>query len=85
MYVVYILRNNFKINKFTIYTVNEDADINMVVRAALFACAGTAGQRCTTTRRLVSCRCVSPAFSCCISIINFVGGILFELHSSARL
>ncbi|BFY98054.1 hypothetical protein BsWGS_01094 [Bradybaena similaris] len=33
--------------------VNEDADINMVVRAALFACAGTAGQRCTTTRRLI--------------------------------
>jgi len=33
--------------------VCEDADINMVVRAALFACAGTAGQRCTTTRRLI--------------------------------
>ena len=33
--------------------VNEDADIEMVVRSALFACAGTAGQRCTTTRRLV--------------------------------
>ncbi|CAG5114585.1 unnamed protein product, partial [Candidula unifasciata] len=33
--------------------VNKDADINMVVRAALFACAGTAGQRCTTTRRLI--------------------------------
>ena len=34
--------------------VNDDADIDMVVRSALFACAGTAGQRCTTTRRLVS-------------------------------
>jgi len=33
--------------------VCEDADVNMVVRAALFACAGTAGQRCTTTRRLI--------------------------------
>ncbi|KAK3097064.1 hypothetical protein FSP39_006048 [Pinctada imbricata] len=33
--------------------VNEDADIDMVVRSALFACAGTAGQRCTTTRRLI--------------------------------
>ncbi|XP_069138399.1 alpha-aminoadipic semialdehyde dehydrogenase-like [Argopecten irradians] len=33
--------------------VNEDADIEMVVRSALFACAGTAGQRCTTTRRLM--------------------------------
>ncbi|GFO10080.1 aldehyde dehydrogenase 7 family, member a1 [Plakobranchus ocellatus] len=33
--------------------VNEDADIEMVVRSAVFACAGTAGQRCTTTRRLI--------------------------------
>ncbi|XP_059165665.1 alpha-aminoadipic semialdehyde dehydrogenase-like [Physella acuta] len=33
--------------------VNEDADIDMVVRSAVFACAGTAGQRCTTTRRLI--------------------------------
>jgi len=33
--------------------VDQDADVDMVVRAALFACVGTAGQRCTTTRRLV--------------------------------
>lgn len=33
--------------------VAEDADIAMVVRAAVFATAGTAGQRCTTTRRLI--------------------------------
>ena len=33
--------------------VDADADVTMVVRAALFACVGTAGQRCTTTRRLV--------------------------------
>lgn len=33
--------------------VDEDADPEMVVRAALFACVGTAGQRCTTTRRLI--------------------------------
>lgn len=33
--------------------VCEDADLDMVTRAALFACAGTAGQRCTTTRRLI--------------------------------
>lgn len=37
-----------------IVSVNEDADLDMVVRAGVFACAGTAGQRCTTTRRLVS-------------------------------
>ena len=33
--------------------VDQDADLDMVVRAAIFACAGTAGQRCTTTRRLI--------------------------------
>ncbi|KAF2356056.1 Aldehyde dehydrogenase domain [Trinorchestia longiramus] len=33
--------------------VDRDADVEMVVRATLFACAGTAGQRCTTTRRLI--------------------------------
>lgn len=33
--------------------VAEDADLDMVIRAALFACVGTAGQRCTTTRRLI--------------------------------
>ncbi len=33
--------------------VNEDADLNMVVPATVFAAVGTAGQRCTTTRRLI--------------------------------
>lgn len=33
--------------------VAEDANLNMVIQATLFACVGTAGQRCTTTRRLI--------------------------------
>jgi aldehyde dehydrogenase family 7 protein A1 len=33
--------------------VNQDADIDMVIQAAVFACVGTAGQRCTTTRRML--------------------------------
>uniref|UniRef100_UPI003AAC436C alpha-aminoadipic semialdehyde dehydrogenase isoform X2 n=1 Tax=Centroberyx gerrardi TaxID=166262 RepID=UPI003AAC436C len=33
--------------------VFEDADLNLVVPSAVFASVGTAGQRCTTTRRLV--------------------------------
>jgi len=33
--------------------VMDDADIDLVVRAALFAAVGTAGQRCTTLRRLL--------------------------------
>ncbi|XP_064412361.1 alpha-aminoadipic semialdehyde dehydrogenase [Latimeria chalumnae] len=34
-------------------TVFEDADLNLVIPAVLFASVGTAGQRCTTTRRLL--------------------------------
>uniref|UniRef100_A0A672MRZ8 aldehyde dehydrogenase (NAD(+)) n=1 Tax=Sinocyclocheilus grahami TaxID=75366 RepID=A0A672MRZ8_SINGR len=33
--------------------VFEDADLNLVVPSAVFASVGTAGQRCTTTRRLM--------------------------------
>ncbi|KZC12794.1 PREDICTED: putative aldehyde dehydrogenase family 7 member A1 homolog [Dufourea novaeangliae] len=33
--------------------VAQDAELEMAVRAAVFSCVGTAGQRCTTTRRLI--------------------------------
>lgn len=33
--------------------VMDDADIDIAVRSVLFAAVGTAGQRCTTCRRLV--------------------------------
>ncbi|KAL0272061.1 UNVERIFIED_CONTAM: hypothetical protein PYX00_005178 [Menopon gallinae] len=33
--------------------VHEDADLDMVIRSAVFACVGTAGQRCTTLRRMI--------------------------------
>ncbi|MFO0894298.1 MAG: aldehyde dehydrogenase family protein [Phycisphaerales bacterium] len=39
--------------------VMEDADLEMVVRAVLFGAVGTAGQRCTTTRRLICHEAVS--------------------------
>ena len=32
--------------------VTDDADLDLTLRAVLFAAVGTAGQRCTTTRRL---------------------------------
>ena len=35
--------------------VMDDADIRLAVRSVLFAAVGTAGQRCTTCRRLVWC------------------------------
>lgn len=33
--------------------ISKDADLEIAVRGALFGAVGTAGQRCTTTRRLV--------------------------------
>jgi aldehyde dehydrogenase (NAD+) len=33
--------------------VSKDADIDMAIRGSLFGAVGTAGQRCTTTRRLI--------------------------------
>lgn len=33
--------------------VTENADLNIVIPAAVFGAVGTAGQRCTTTRRLI--------------------------------
>lgn len=33
--------------------VNEDANIDMVISSATFACVGTAGQRCTSLRRMI--------------------------------
>ena len=35
-------------------TILEDADLDMACRSVLFAAVGTAGQRCTSVRRLVS-------------------------------
>jgi aldehyde dehydrogenase (NAD+) len=40
-------------------TVMDDADLELAVRAVLFAAVGTAGQRCTTLRRLLVHRAVS--------------------------
>ena len=47
--------------------MNEDADIKMVVPAVTFACIGTAGQRCTTLRRLIG------MFSNKMSLITIFG------------
>ncbi len=33
--------------------VMDDADLNLVIPGVFFAAVGTAGQRCTTLRRLV--------------------------------
>jgi len=33
---------------------DEDADLDLAVRAILFGAVGTAGQRCTTTRRIIA-------------------------------
>jgi aldehyde dehydrogenase (NAD+) len=43
--------------------VAEDADLDLAVRAILFGAVGTAGQRCTSTRRIIAQRAVMPELS----------------------
>ncbi|MCK6544314.1 aldehyde dehydrogenase family protein [Myxococcota bacterium] len=40
--------------------VMDDADLDLVTRAVLFGAVGTAGQRCTTTRRLIMQKGIAP-------------------------
>ncbi len=42
--------------------VTEDADMDMAIRATLFGAVGTAGQRCTSTRRIIVHASVKEAF-----------------------
>ncbi len=39
--------------------VTEDADLDLAVRSILFGAVGTAGQRCTTTRRIIAQRSIA--------------------------
>ncbi len=43
--------------------VAEDADLGLAVRAILFGAVGTAGQRCTTTRRIIMQRQIAADLS----------------------
>jgi aldehyde dehydrogenase (NAD+) len=43
--------------------VAEDADLEMATRAVLFGAVGTAGQRCTSTRRLIVHQTILPELS----------------------
>jgi aldehyde dehydrogenase (NAD+) len=40
----------------------QDADLDLAVRAVLFGAVGTAGQRCTTTRRIIIHNQIKPRF-----------------------
>ncbi len=40
--------------------VTEDADLDLATRAIVFGAIGTAGQRCTTTRRLIVHKSIAP-------------------------
>ena len=43
--------------------VSEDADLDMAIRAIVFGAVGTAGQRCTSTRRLIVQRAIVDELS----------------------
>lgn len=42
--------------------VLDDADLDLALRAVVFGAVGTAGQRCTSTRRLILQRGIAPRF-----------------------
>ncbi|MCK4639696.1 MAG: aldehyde dehydrogenase family protein, partial [Candidatus Marinimicrobia bacterium] len=42
--------------------ITEDADLDMALRATLFGAVGTAGQRCTSTRRIIIHKSVKEKF-----------------------
>ncbi len=42
--------------------IAEDADLDMAVRTTLFGAVGTAGQRCTTTRRIIIQKSIKEKF-----------------------
>ncbi|XP_032513379.2 putative aldehyde dehydrogenase family 7 member A1 homolog [Danaus plexippus] len=76
--------------------VNEDANLQLLLNAALFACAGTAGQRCTTTRRLlihkkVYSEVVSKLKKAYASVLSRIGdpleseSLIGPLHTPAAL
>lgn len=44
--------------------INDDANFEMALDAAFFGCIGTAGQRCTTTRRLIVHEALYDRFVC---------------------
>ena len=43
--------------------VMDDANLDLVLRAVLFGAVGTAGQRCTTTRRLFLQTGIAPTIT----------------------
>jgi aldehyde dehydrogenase (NAD+) len=43
--------------------VTEDANLDLAVRAILFGAVGTAGQRCTSTRRIIAHASILPALT----------------------
>ncbi|MGH2582825.1 MAG: aldehyde dehydrogenase family protein, partial [Anaerolineales bacterium] len=40
--------------------VHQDANLDLAVRAILFGAVGTAGQRCTSTRRIIAHKAIAP-------------------------
>uniref|UniRef100_A0A0E0B831 aldehyde dehydrogenase (NAD(+)) n=1 Tax=Oryza glumipatula TaxID=40148 RepID=A0A0E0B831_9ORYZ len=63
--------------------VMDDADIQLAVRSMLFAAVGTAGQRCTTWRRLVSFFTKAYTEHFLINLLRFINkselGILWRM------
>lgn len=59
--------------------IHEDAQFDMALDAAFFGCIGTAGQRCTTTRRLIVHEKLYDAFL--QKLVQRYKGVSVELKS----
>lgn len=55
----------------------DDADIDLAARSILFAAVGTAGQRCTTCRRLVIYFCLQFNDGSNVVIVSPYGNYFF--------
>jgi aldehyde dehydrogenase family 7 protein A1 len=72
----------------------SDADLSLAVPAVFFGAVGTAGQRCTSTRRLYLHRTIAPKFldalqklysGVCVGDPLVEGTLLGPLHTSAAV
>jgi hypothetical protein len=62
--------------------VMDDANPDLVLRAVLFGAVGTAGQRCTTTRRLFLQRGIAPKVT--EALVGAYGQVRLAIRSTSR-
>ena len=59
---LHVLTNAFHLHRITATIIMPDADTSLALPSTFFGSVGTAGQRCTSTRRLFVHRSIAPQF-----------------------